>query len=271
MSDLIDTVGGFHARKERRGRGETLAQLRPPGAPAPGPIPDWAAAESNAVQWLRWLGHPDAERTRSGADDGIDVRSVNAVAQVKWYGKPVGVRPLRELVGAAERSTVKLYFFCNAGFTRDAIRYADRVDIALFVFSPANGLMSAANTSAVQLFAASTQRHSRPSAETRPGSGRFEAVVTAIREAQVAHPPPEAPGRIAIAILLTPVAMCMVGGLVIAFFAKNPDLAPPWLRNVWAIWMTVACLGALPALLLAGMWPRGRVVRRSSNRDERPV
>lgn len=226
-----------------------MSLSRPPSAPPPAPVPDWAAAERNALLWLRWLGHSDAELTRSGADDGIDVRSATALAQVKWYGKAIGVRPLRELVGAAEGADVRLYFFCNAGFTREAVGYANRVGIGLFSFSPADGMISAANSSSSQIFAAAAQHHHAEPGATRPeGPASFQSLITELHEPQSNADPP---GPLGTTILLTPVVMCLVGAVAIAFFSKNPDHAPAWMREVWATWMTVACVAALPALVYA--------------------
>lgn len=62
---------------------------------------------------MNWLGHRDARPTKPGADGGIDVTVTGVFAQVKWYGKPVGVGPSRQLFGASRPGT--LYFLTNGG------------------------------------------------------------------------------------------------------------------------------------------------------------
>ena len=50
-------------------------------------------AENTAGRWLHRLGYSDAVLTAAGHDNGIDVISAGAVAQVKrWRTKPVGIR-----------------------------------------------------------------------------------------------------------------------------------------------------------------------------------
>jgi Restriction endonuclease len=249
-------------------------RCRPPGAPPPTPVSDWGAAEENAVSWLRWLGHHDAHRTQAGADHGVDVTGADVAAQVKWYGTAVGVRPVRELVGAAAGALVTMYFFCNAGFTRAAIAYADRVGVALFRYSPADGFLSAANPTAEQVYMAAARRHGRPDVEANLGTRLRGAYQSALKDA----PPPKATGpvsRTAVAVALAPIGMCLVGTLVIvaARHADNPG--PDWFRQAWAAWMAVACLGFLPAVLIAKLvqdsktraWQRGTAVT-SSNTDD---
>jgi hypothetical protein len=51
--------------------------------PAPFQIESWQDAELNAAAWMRYWGYGDAAVTRSGSDDGIDVTSELALAQVK--------------------------------------------------------------------------------------------------------------------------------------------------------------------------------------------
>ncbi|MBM0238109.1 restriction endonuclease [Micromonospora sp. ATA32] len=123
-------------------------QGRPEGAPPPRQVEDWAAAEANAVAWMKWLGHRDARPTKPGADGGIDVITMGAFAQVKWYGKPVGPRPLRELAGARANRPGTLYFFVNNRYTPAALAYAEEVGMAAFVYSPADGMIAPVSSAA---------------------------------------------------------------------------------------------------------------------------
>ncbi|ROO60417.1 restriction endonuclease [Micromonospora sp. Llam0] len=125
---------------------------RPEGAPRPQQVEDWAAAEANAVAWMKWLGHPDAHPTKPGADGGIDAIAMGAFAQVKWYGKPVGPRPLRELAGARANRPGTLYFFVNNRYTQAALAYAEQVGMAAFVYSPADGMITPVSSAARLIF-----------------------------------------------------------------------------------------------------------------------
>lgn len=54
------------------------------------PITDFHQAELNAAKAMRSFGFVDAVATTGGADGGLDVRSVRALAQVKWRGGTTG-------------------------------------------------------------------------------------------------------------------------------------------------------------------------------------
>lgn len=125
---------------------------RPEGAPPPRQVEDWAAAEANAVAWMKWLGHRDARPTKPGADGGIDAIAMGAFAQVKWYGKPIGPRPLRELAGARANRPGTLYFFVNNRYTPAALSYAEQVGMAAFVYSPADGMIIPVSSAARRIF-----------------------------------------------------------------------------------------------------------------------
>src|SRR5262245_12525212 len=72
-------------------------------------------AERIAVLWLQRFGHPDARLTRRGPDDGIDVWSKGAVAQVKHRtDKRVGIADVQRLAGAASAGQ-RRYFFSSSG------------------------------------------------------------------------------------------------------------------------------------------------------------
>lgn len=94
-------------------------------------------AELNAAAKMRAMGFTDAVATTGGADGGIDVRSRQALAQVKWRGGVVGRPDLQNLYGARGGDTSKaLLFFSASGFSRQAIVYAEQVGIELWVYEP---------------------------------------------------------------------------------------------------------------------------------------
>jgi hypothetical protein len=104
--------------------------------PPPRPIVDHEDAEEFVAEWMRYAGYRDAERTGRGADRGIDVKSNEAVAQVKFFSdKPVGRPAVQRLHGAAAPGNKRPLFFSSTGYSRHAIEYSEEVGIALFTFS----------------------------------------------------------------------------------------------------------------------------------------
>lgn len=102
-------------------------------------------AEQNAAARMRELGFPDARVTSGGADGGIDVRSSNALAQVKWRGGLTGRPALQNLYGARGIETSKrLLFFSAADYSQHAMEYAEQTGIALFIYDP-DGRVTARN------------------------------------------------------------------------------------------------------------------------------
>lgn len=95
---------------------------------------DARMAEYAAAIFMREIGYPDATPTKASGDNGIDVYSTEAVAQVKWHSKPVGRPDIQSLVGSASviHDGKALLFFSRVGFSRDATEFADRMGIRLF-------------------------------------------------------------------------------------------------------------------------------------------
>jgi hypothetical protein len=102
--------------------------------PAPTAIRTPRDAEENAAKWMRYWGFDDAEVTRAGADEGIDVDSSGAIAQVKAYMVPVGRPDLQNLAGVAAVEQKRALFFALSGFTEQAREWAERAGMALFTF-----------------------------------------------------------------------------------------------------------------------------------------
>lgn len=90
----------------------------------------WVDAEQLAAVALRGFGFDDARPTGSGTDAGLDVAGRSIACQVKHTAKPVGRPVLQQLVGAAGGRVTA--FFSRAGYTAQAIEYADQVGMALF-------------------------------------------------------------------------------------------------------------------------------------------
>lgn len=99
-------------------------------------------AEVNAALRMRELGFRDAAVTGGGADGGIDVRSSSALAQVKWRGGMVGRPELQALYGARGADlSKKLLFFAASNYSKQAVDYGDRNQIALFLYEPVGTLV----------------------------------------------------------------------------------------------------------------------------------
>lgn len=126
---------------------------RSTGEPAPGPRqvsnslakkpgmllhPTPENFEEYCRDWCHYLGYYDAVKTQNSRDGGIDIKSPNMIAQVKFQVSPVGVRPIRELNGVRKPSQEVLFFALN-GFTPEARREASEMNITLIRVSPLEG------------------------------------------------------------------------------------------------------------------------------------
>ncbi|MGB3675974.1 MAG: restriction endonuclease, partial [Candidatus Nanopelagicales bacterium] len=127
--------------------------------PDRGYITCFEEAERNAAEHMILMGFHDARVTTGGADGGIDVTAHNALAQVKWRGGVSGRPDLQRLYGARGAALHKqLLFFSAAGYSNNALDYADSTGIALFVFEP-TGELTANNTDAETLLAQAAEPH----------------------------------------------------------------------------------------------------------------
>ncbi|WGD39490.1 hypothetical protein [Streptomyces cathayae] len=135
--------------------------MRPDAPPAPRPVPDWQAAEHNALTWVRWLGFPQAEPTRDGSDGGLDIAGPGIYGQVKFHGKTIPPNLIQQLFGARGLNDGEMLFFANSGYTAAAITAADRLDVGCFTYSPADGMIAPANRYAAELM----ERAMSPEAE----------------------------------------------------------------------------------------------------------
>ena len=138
----------------------------------------WQQAEANAQNWMRYWGYSDASVTGPGCDGGIDVRSSRALAQVKFQSANVSRPDLQRLVGArGQRYDLQLLMFAKAWYSRDALIYADEMNIALFHYE-GDGSMMPMNAAAEQISHTSAGAPPRsamgayPGEVRRPRSGR---------------------------------------------------------------------------------------------------
>jgi hypothetical protein len=91
-------------------------------------------AELVALDWMLYWGFDDASATPVGPDEGIDVASSRAVAQVKAFMVPIGRPELQNLAGvAAVEKKIPLFFALN-GYTPQAVEWGNKAKMALFTF-----------------------------------------------------------------------------------------------------------------------------------------
>lgn len=97
-------------------------------------IENWSDAELFAEKYMKWLGFADAKRTGGGADEGKDVDSRKAIAQVKDMGTGASRPMLQQLngVAAAER---KIPIFFARSYATTAKEWGEKHGIALFQFT----------------------------------------------------------------------------------------------------------------------------------------
>lgn len=114
------------------------------GLPDPRMVKGHAEAEAYAAEVLAGLGFADVRTTLPGADGGIDVIGAGVVAQVKMEANPTGRDRLQALYGVATVEGCRPVFFSLAGYTAQAVTWADQAGVGLLEFA-FNGEIAAAN------------------------------------------------------------------------------------------------------------------------------
>lgn len=92
-------------------------------------------AELYAADFMVGTGFTNVHVTAVGPDGGIDVYSDEAVAQVKFEGKPSSRQQLQQLSGVAAHEDKFALFFSVSGYTFQAVEWATRTQMALFEFA----------------------------------------------------------------------------------------------------------------------------------------
>lgn len=111
------------------------------------------AYEAYCGEWMRFLGSIEVQLTARGPDGGLDVISLNEVAQVKLHGRPVTIQPIRELFGLASSANKIGYFFTSTGYTSTAIDFAETHGVYLFVADPVGNSLTGVTGKALRLYA----------------------------------------------------------------------------------------------------------------------
>ena len=96
----------------------------------------WQEAEQLACDWMRTHGYPDARVTPAGADGGIDVRSRDAIAQVKHHNRPIGISEMQRIYGIVASSGKKALFFSASGYTAAALKWANANSVECYAYPP---------------------------------------------------------------------------------------------------------------------------------------
>lgn len=81
---------------------------------------------------MRTLGFADAELTRHGSDGGVDIRANSAIAQVKARLVRTSRPEVQQLAGIAQHEGKLAIFFAVAGFTTEAMQWANDAGVAMF-------------------------------------------------------------------------------------------------------------------------------------------
>ena len=97
-------------------------------------IENWKDAEVFAEKYMRWLGFSDAKVTSEGSDEGKDVDSRQAVAQVKDMGTGVG-RPMLQQIKGVAAAEGKIPMFFARSYAATAKNWGEKHGIALFEFN----------------------------------------------------------------------------------------------------------------------------------------
>lgn len=109
-------------------------------------IRDWRIAEEFAAAHMKTtLKLTNVRLTAGGTDSGIDVRSIEAIAQVKWYASPVGIAEVQRLRGTVPQHQWALFYASPRGYTEQAKLAATKGNVALFVLLSSTRLAAAAN------------------------------------------------------------------------------------------------------------------------------
>jgi len=113
-----------------------------PAGPAPLPQTygvSHEGAERLVAEWMSYLGAKDVAVTSFAGDGGVDVASLNYIAQVKNYAGSVDVESIRALGGVAYADGRKPLFFTSGTYTAASIAFASQVGMALFRYDAVRG------------------------------------------------------------------------------------------------------------------------------------
>jgi len=120
----------------------------PTTRPAHRLVRDAVEAEELAVEWLRWWGLRDVHRTGTAVAQGIVARGL--VAHVAFDPLPMEQDELERTAGLLQERSDRFVSFTFAGWTPDALAWAERHGVPLIRFSFA-GIIDLSNGPARRL------------------------------------------------------------------------------------------------------------------------
>jgi restriction endonuclease Mrr len=101
---------------------------------------------------MRHLGAVDAQVTSFRSDGGVDVVSLNHVAQVKHQLGAVGRPEIQQIAGIANVENKVAVFFTTNRYSSEARNFAEVAGVALFVMNPEEGTLRQVNEAAKSVF-----------------------------------------------------------------------------------------------------------------------
>jgi len=130
------------------------------------PVRSWPDAEALTVQVLVNLGFIDAKLTPSGPDAGIDALARKAVGQAKYERSTTGAPAVQALAGVASVEGKQGVFLSLAGYTAQAVTFADRSGTALYSYTE-GGTVTAVSSAARRLLQQAQDKQSDPASRRR--------------------------------------------------------------------------------------------------------
>ena len=178
LSDIGNSRTGRSRSPDSRGAPPRMA-FALSGSPASSwPVASVAGSGSPALPGHGQNGDLAVETYRlEGHHDLVDVASSTALAQVKWKSKAVGRPDVQQLLGADAGAGRTLIFFSRAGYTQQALAYAESVGIRCFTLA-STCVVTAANGAATIQYRDAHRYH-------RQHGGWTDPAVTAAMKEQV--------------------------------------------------------------------------------------
>lgn len=105
-----------------------------PILPRPRLVKTFNEAEEYAASIMIALGFSDVEVSRVGSDEGIDVSSFEALAQVKMEGVKTSREKVQRLTGVCSVYRKSALFFSLSGYSGPALDWAEKTHTACFEF-----------------------------------------------------------------------------------------------------------------------------------------
>jgi hypothetical protein len=155
------------ADEELRRKNQALSRAEKAGG-----ISNWRDAERFMGSWMRqWF--TNVKLTSDGADGGIDIVGSGVVAQVKFESTKSGRPAVQRLKGAAGNNAALFFTSVFAGYTPQAVSWANDNDVCLFVFD-LEGAVHPSNLSANELIAGHRARIEREKQERELKARRLQ-------------------------------------------------------------------------------------------------